>query len=31
VDRFSDSPLMSEAKKIKTQTDNILKNIKWAN
>jgi outer membrane protein assembly factor BamD len=28
VDRFSDSPLMPEAKKIKTQTDNILKNIK---
>jgi len=28
VDRFSDSPLLPEAKKIKTKTDNILKNIK---
>jgi outer membrane protein assembly factor BamD len=28
VDRFSDSPLMPEAKKIKFKTDNILKNIK---
>ena len=25
VDRYSDSPLLSEAKKIKTQTDNFLK------
>ena len=28
VDRFSDSPLLPEAKKIKLKTDNILKNIK---
>jgi outer membrane protein assembly factor BamD len=28
VDRFSDSPLLPEAKKIKTKTDHILKNIK---
>lgn len=28
VDRFSDSPLLPEAKKLKLKTDNILKNIK---
>lgn len=28
VDRFSDSPLLEEAKKIKKQTDNFLKNLK---
>jgi outer membrane protein assembly factor BamD len=28
VDRFSDSPLLPEAKKMKQQTDNFLKNIK---
>jgi outer membrane protein assembly factor BamD len=28
VDRFSDSPVNAGSKKIKTQTDNILKNIK---
>lgn len=28
VDRYSDSPLMPEAKKIKSKTDNILNNIK---
>ena len=28
VDRYSDSPLMTEAKKIKKQTDQYLNNIK---
>jgi hypothetical protein len=28
VDRYSDSPLMAEAKKIKKQTDNYLNLIK---
>jgi hypothetical protein len=28
VDRYSDSPLLTEAKKIKTQTDQYLNNIK---
>jgi outer membrane protein assembly factor BamD len=28
VDRFSDSPLLPEAKKIKQQTDNFLNNKK---
>ena len=28
MDRYSDSPLLPEVKKIKTQTDNLLNNIK---
>jgi outer membrane protein assembly factor BamD len=28
IDRYSDSPLLPEVKKIKTQTDNFLNNIK---
>jgi outer membrane protein assembly factor BamD len=28
VDRYSDSPLMTDAKKIKTQTDQYLNSIK---